>query len=80
MNRDELYLLAWQLDQRGPLAVAAMEPQLAALARDARQAGVRPVAAAVLADRDAPVVARIRAFGLVAAALDREPPDQLVAA
>ena len=80
MNRDDLNAIAWDLDQRGPAAVAAMDLQLAADARAARQAGVRPVASAVLADRDAPVVARIRAFGLVASTLDGTPAAHLAAA
>jgi hypothetical protein len=80
MDRDELHLLAWQLDLRGTQAVTALEPRLAAVAHEARMAGVRLVAAAVLADRNAPAVARIRAFGLVASALDHEPPRQLIAA
>ena len=77
MDRNELHLLAWHLAERGTDGV---ERELTALAGTARQSGVRPVAAAVLADRHAPEVARIRAFSLVAAALDAAPPHRLVAA
>ena len=70
IDRDEMERLAWRLADRG---VAGLERELADVARDARRAGVRPVAADVLTDRSAPEVARIRAFALVAAALDAQP-------
>jgi uridine phosphorylase len=66
MDQDELQRVAWRLEQRG---IAGMERELHAVATAARRAGVRPVAAAVLDDREAPDVARMRAFGLVSMAL-----------
>ena len=44
----------------------AVDTELAAVARSARASGVALVAADVLADRDAPAVARQRALGMVA--------------
>jgi hypothetical protein len=59
--------LAWALAERG---TAGVEHDLQALAAQARRVGVRPVAAGVLADQAAPEVVRLRAFSLVASALD----------
>ena len=70
MDKDDLERVAWRLEQRGTVG---MERELHAVATAARRAGVRPVATAVLDDRDAPEVARIRAFGLVAVALAAAP-------
>jgi hypothetical protein len=58
--------LAWAVAEDGP---AAHHDELVAVARNARNAGVASIAASVLADRDAPHVARQRAFALVAAEL-----------
>jgi hypothetical protein len=58
--------LAWALAEDGP---AAHHDELVAVARNARSAGVASIAASVLADRDAPHVARQRAFALVSAEL-----------
>ena len=70
MNRHEMDRLAWTLAERG---IAGLEHQLTAVATAARRAGVRPVAAEVLADPDAPEIARLRAFALVASALADQP-------
>ena len=58
--------LAWAVAEDGP---AAHHEELVAVARNARSAGVASIAASVLADRDAPHVARQRAFALVSAEL-----------
>jgi hypothetical protein len=55
--------LAWVVAEDGP---KAHHTELAAVARSARASGVALVAADVLADRDAPAVARQRALGMVA--------------
>jgi hypothetical protein len=58
--------LAWAVAEDGP---AAHHDELVTVARNARNAGVATIAASVLADRDAPHVARQRAFALVSAEL-----------
>jgi uridine phosphorylase len=75
MDKDEIERVAWRLEQRG---IAGMERELHAVATAARRAGIRPVATAVLDDRHAPEVARIRAFGLVAVALAAAPRFEAV--
>jgi hypothetical protein len=58
--------LTWAVAEDGP---AAHELELAQVARAAREAGVRLVAAEVLADRTAPAVVRHRALARVVAGL-----------
>jgi hypothetical protein len=77
MEREDLHRTAWHLERHG---IVGAEPQIAAVVRAARRAGLRPIAVGVLADDGAPEVARIRAFARVAAALDAAPPEGLVAA
>ena len=55
------------IDQNGFGAVP--EDLLLTLARDAKDAGVRPIAASVLVDPNDPIVARERAFAVVACGL-----------
>jgi len=57
--------------------VAAHHRHLRQVALDARRAGLSPVLADVLADADAPEVARLRAFGRLAAQLAGSVPPRL---
>lgn len=55
--------LAERIERQG---LSAIEPSvLRALAQRARQVGVHPEVADLVADTDAPTVVRLRAFGLV---------------
>jgi hypothetical protein len=79
MSPTELFALAWELDARG---FAGQEAAVRRVVRAARAHGVSRVAAEVLADPTEPAVARLRAFGSVAAALARadlgtRPSDRL---
>lgn len=62
--------LAADIDRFG---LGAVEAEVTALAEQARDAGVSPIALAVLTDRSEPEIARERAFGLVAAQLAQAP-------
>ncbi|MEO5899889.1 MAG: hypothetical protein ABIR68_07110 [Ilumatobacteraceae bacterium] len=63
--------LAWAISFDG---IAAHDAEVREVAAAARQAGVRPVAASVLADDNLPAPVRERAFGLVAMALAKVRP------
>jgi hypothetical protein len=78
-DRETVERLAWKLEAYGTVP---FERELQRLATAARRAGVRPIAAAVLADSTASEVARLRAFGLVAGALATltPPPDTVLTA
>jgi hypothetical protein len=65
----ELDRLAHRIADDG---IAAHEPFVQHIARRAATFGLAPIATAILADRTAPPVARERAFGRVAAALERQ--------
>lgn len=62
--------LAADIDRFG---LGAVEAEVTVLAEQARDAGVSPIALAVLTDRSEPEIARERAFGLVAAQLTQAP-------
>lgn len=64
-----LHYLATQIDCYG---LRSLESEIAAVADDARRAGISPVALSVLADPAEPEIARARAFGIVATRLVRE--------
>lgn len=73
---DDLDQIGTIIDRHGLGAVP--DRLLHDLARDAKSAGVRTVAASVLVDPDDPIVARERAFavlacGLIGARLRRQP-------
>ena len=68
MTSSELFALAWDLDARG---FAGQESAVRGVVRAARARGLSGVALDVLADPTEPAVARLRAFGNVAAALAR---------
>jgi hypothetical protein len=79
MSPSELFALAWDLDARG---FAGQEAAVRRVVRAARARGLSSVALDVLADPTEPAVARLRAFGNVAAALARadlvdRPPAKL---
>lgn len=57
--------------------VAAHDHELRDVALDARRAGLSPVLASIVADADAPEVARLRAFGRLAAQLAGFVPPRL---
>ena len=73
----DLEQLAFDLDRSGFAGREPLVRQLVHLARSSRLGGA---AVAVLADRSAPEVARLRAFGLVTTALARISDDRLAAA
>jgi hypothetical protein len=62
--------LAADIDRFG---LGAVEAEVTALAEQAREAGISPIALAVLTDRSEPEIARERAFGLVATQLTQAP-------
>ena len=79
MSPSELFALAWELDARG---FAGQEAAVRRVVRAARAQGLSGVAVDVLADATEPTVARLRAFGNVAAAMARDdlsarPPAKL---
>ncbi len=79
MSPSELFALAWELDARG---FAGQEAAVRRVVRAARARGLSGVAVDVLADATEPTVARLRAFGNVAAAMARDdlsarPPAKL---
>lgn len=63
--------LAFRLADHG---TAPLEVELAWVAAEASRHGVAPGAVAALVDAGSPEVVRLRAFGLVAAALATAPP------
>ena len=69
--------LAWAISFDG---IAAHDAEVREVAAAAREAGVRPVAASVLADDHLPAPVRERAFGLVAMALAKVRPVNTFAA
>ena len=66
MTTPDLHLLAEDLASHG---LVGHEAAVAAVSRAARSAGLSPVLVDVLADADAPEVARLRAFGMLTARL-----------
>ncbi len=69
----DLSRLAWSLDTHG---AAGHHRALLRVARLARLAGVSTVLVEILADVEAPEIARLRAFGHVAAELARRRPAE----
>jgi len=67
MSSSDLSRLAWDLASDG---FVGHEADVRQVVRTARQEGVSPVLVGVLADPQEPAVARLRAFGRVAAAID----------
>jgi hypothetical protein len=72
MSTPHLVDLAWDLDSRG---FEGHEVAVRQVVRSARAAGVSRTLVDVLADPSEPEVARLRAFGQVAAALATARPD-----
>jgi hypothetical protein len=70
MSSIDLPQLAAQLESGG---FVGLEPAIRTMVQAARAQGVSPVLVGILADVDQPDVARLRAFGRVAAALARPP-------
>lgn len=68
MSSTELHQLAWELDAHG---FAGRDAAVRNVVRSARVAGLSPVLIAVLAEPAEPEVARMRAFGTIAAQLSR---------
>ena len=66
MSSTDLLQLAWDLESHG---FAGRDAAVRAVVRAARAACVSSVVVDVLADVDAPEVARLRAFGHIASAL-----------
>ena len=66
MSSTDLADLAWDLASDG---FVGREPTVRQVVRTARAAGVSPVLAAVLGDAREPEIARLRAFGRIAAEL-----------
>jgi hypothetical protein len=66
MSSSDLSQLGWDLASDG---FVGREAAVRQVVRSARSAGVSSIAAGVLSDPQEPEVARMRAFGLVAAAL-----------
>ena len=71
LGRDQYFDLARDLEQDG---FRGHELTIRQVANSARAAGVSPVIVAILADPSEPEVARLRAFGRVAAALAATAP------
>jgi hypothetical protein len=72
MSTPHLVELAWDLESRG---FEGHEVAVRQVVRSARAAGLSRTLVDVLADPTEPEVARLRAFGRVAAALSARPPD-----
>lgn len=68
MSSTDLSQLAWDLDSHG---FAGRDAAVRYVERSARVAGLSPVVIAVFAGSAEPEVARMRAFGVIAAGLAR---------